>query len=169
MYADHRRVQRREFKDYQPLFMLINSLDIIDDATRRDFMCINGPVWLRFNEATKGAKERRITTLFLSNENNTFDELLFVGCDYVRRRQRHCRVLWRNPALCPPPSEHGLRHVCLELAGRSILTVKGLRPYMAILDSDTGAEHPSVGSLGTSTMDHLHAHPLSLQLQPVVD
>lgn len=68
--SPHQRLQRREFKDFQPLFMLINSLDIIDPATRRDFVCNLGPVWQRYNAATKGATARRITVLFLGDEYN---------------------------------------------------------------------------------------------------
>ncbi len=139
MYADHRRVQRREFKEYQPLFMLINSLDIIDNATRREFMCVNGPVWHRFNEATKGASQRRITALFLSNEQNAFDELLFVGCDYVRRRQHQCRPLWTGHALCTALGDSLVKRACLELAGRSVVRLGMLQPEPAVQSGRHGS------------------------------
>ncbi len=133
MYPSTRRVQRREFKDYPPVFMLLSNLDIIDDATRRDFACLIGQVWQRYNAATKGAKERRITALFLSNERNTFDELLFVGCDFVTRRQHHCLPLWSEHPLASGWSAAQMRIACIERAGRSVLHWRDLA-----LDSGAG-------------------------------
>lgn len=121
-----RRIQRREFKDYQPLFMLVNSLDCIDEATRREFICIHGPVWQRYNETTRRARERHITALFLSDENNFFQELLFVGCDARKGREHRCRVMWSHPAWCL--GEAMARHVCITLAGRSVLRESALWP-----------------------------------------
>ena len=121
-----RRIQRREFRDYQPLFMLINSLDFIDEAIRREFMCINGPVWQRYNEATRGARERRITALFLSDENNFFHELLFVGCDAIKGREHHCRVMWTHPTWAL--EETSARDACITLGGRSVLRWSHLYP-----------------------------------------
>ena len=128
MFDVHHRIQRREFSDYQPLFTLINSLDIIDEATRRDFIFKHGPVWQRYNEATKGAAQRRITVLFLGDEHNTFDELMFVGCDYVRRRQHHCQPLWNEHPSWPEPGPQLVRRACIEWAGRSVLHVSMLAP-----------------------------------------
>lgn len=122
MHERYPRIQRREFKDYQPLFMLINSLDVIDEATRRDFVCMQGPVWRRYNEATKGAKQRRITVLFLGDADNRFEELLLVGCDHVRRREHHCHRLWSGHALGSLLDDRAVRHLCCGLAGRSVLT-----------------------------------------------
>lgn len=121
-----RRIQRREFRDYQPLFMLVNSLDFIDGATRRQFMCIHGPVWQRYNETTRRASERRITALFLSDENNCFLELLFVGCDARKGREHRCRAMWSHPAWSL--DEAMARHACITLAGRSVLRESALWP-----------------------------------------
>jgi hypothetical protein len=121
MFERHQRIQRREFKDYQPLFMLINSLDIIDEATRRDFICMQGPVWRRYNEATKGAQHRRITVLFIGDQYNSFEELLLVGCDFVRRRQHCCKPLWTGHPWTASLDDAAVRHLCIGLAGRSVL------------------------------------------------
>ena len=121
------RIQRREFKDYQPLFMLINSLDVIDEVTRREFMCINGPVWQRYTEATRRTRERRITALFLSDENNLFHGLLFVGCDARRGREHHCCAMWCHPDWLL--DEAMARHACITLAGRSVLRASTLWPH----------------------------------------
>ncbi|MBL8301284.1 MAG: hypothetical protein JNM26_00765 [Ideonella sp.] len=129
-----RRIQRREFKDYQPLLMLVNSVDSVDAATRREFICINGPVWRRYNDTTRRSRERRITVLFLSNEDNTFDELLFVGCDALKRREHRCRVMWSHPEW--PVDDALARRACITLAGRSVLRVSSLWP--------TPHAHPSV-------------------------
>jgi hypothetical protein len=130
MFPDHQRIQRREYKDFQPLSLQIVNLDIVDPATRRDFICVVGPVWKRFNAATRGAKNRRITALFLSNEANTFDALLFVGCDYVRRRERHWNALWTaHPAFLGADSSL-VEHVCVNMGGRSVLTFGSLRPFL---------------------------------------
>ncbi len=126
-----RRIQRREFKDYQPLFMLLNGLDIIDEATRREFICIQGPVWQRYTEATKGAKARRITVLFLSNENNGFDELLVVACSSFRRRQHHTKCLWNQHPLAHGLDDAGLRHICHDLSGRSVVTWQAVQPWLS--------------------------------------
>lgn len=123
----YQRLQRREFKDFQPLFMLINSLDIIDAATRRDFVCKLGPVWQRYNAATKGAKARRITALFLGDEYNSFDALFLVACDYSRRRQHHCVTLWAGHPLAAGITEPALKHLCLGTAGLSVLNWPALR------------------------------------------
>lgn len=130
MPAIARRVQRREFKDYQPMLMLINSLDIIDEATRRDFMCVVGPIWQRYNAATKGARQRRITAYFLGDDTNSFDELLYIGCDWVSRRQHQWRTLWAGHPLCERLSEEAVRHFCVGLEGRSVLTLSGLLPVL---------------------------------------
>jgi hypothetical protein len=124
---NHQRLQRREFKDFQPLFMLINSLDIIDAATRRDFVCKLGPVWQRYNAATKGAKSRRITALFLGDGYNSFDALFLVACDYVRRRQQHCVPLWTGHPLAAGITEPALKHLCLGTAGLSVLDWPAIR------------------------------------------
>jgi hypothetical protein len=138
-----RRIQRREFKDYQPLFMLINSLDFIDDATRREFMCINGPVWRRYNDITRRARERRITALFLSDENNFFHELMFVGCDARKGREHRCRVMWNHPDW--PLDEVLARHVCITLGGRSVLRESALWPRRTSLVAErTNVCAPSV-------------------------
>jgi hypothetical protein len=121
-----RRIQRREFKDYQPLFMLINSLDFVDAAIRREFMCIHGPVWQRYNETTRRARERRITALFLSDDNNFFHELLFVGCDALKGCEHHCRVMWMHPTWAM--DEESARNACITLGGRSVLRWSNLFP-----------------------------------------
>lgn len=127
-----RRIQRREFKDYQPLFMLVNSLDFIDEATRREFICINGPVWRRYNEVTRRARFRRITVLFLSDEDNTFHELLFVGCDALKGREHRCRMLWRHPDWAVDDAV--ARTACVTLAGRSVIRTSSLWPSAAPVD-----------------------------------
>lgn len=126
MWTAEQRLQRREFKDYQPLFMLINSLDFIDESTRRQFACINGAVWRRYTELTKRSRQRRITALFLSDENNLFLDLLFVGGDCLKGREHRCGTLWADP-------DWGLddataHHLCIGLAGRSILYPSMLWP-----------------------------------------
>lgn len=121
-----RRIQRREFRDYQPLFMLINSVDSVDEATRREFICINGPVWRRYNDTTRRSRERRITVLFLSDENNRFHELLFVGCDALKRREHRCKVMWHHPDW--PVDDTLARQACIQFAGRSVLHVSSLWP-----------------------------------------
>ena len=138
-----RRIQRREFRDYQPLFMLVNGLDIIDEATRREFVCINGPVWRRYNDTTRGARFRRITVLFLSDEDNLFHELLFVGCDAFKRREHRCTTMWRHPDWAIDDSI--ARQVCITLGGRSVLRVSSLWPSTQELghqpSSPGAAEH----------------------------
>lgn len=120
------RIQRREFKDYQPLFMLIGNLDFVDEATRREFACISGPVWRRYTDATRRARQRRITALFLSDENNLFHDLLFVGCDALTRWEHRHWVLWNHPGW--PVDEAVARHACVTLAGRSVLRASSLWP-----------------------------------------
>lgn len=127
MWTTEQRLQRREFKDYQPLFMLINSLDFIDESTRREFVCIHGEVWRRYTELTKRSRERRITALFLSDENNLFHELLFIGCDALKGRDHRCRVMWSHPDW--PFDEPMARHVCIALGGRSVLRASALWPW----------------------------------------
>ncbi len=119
LWTAERRIQRREFRDYQPLFMLVNSLDFIDDATRREFTCIQGPVWRRYNETTRRARDRRITVLFLSDDNNRFEELLFVGCDAIKGRDHRCRAIWTHPNWAV--DDVVARWLCVGLAGRSVL------------------------------------------------
>ncbi len=130
-----RRIQRRELKDYQQLFMLMNSVDILDEGTRKDFICITGAVWKRYNEATKGASKRRITALFLSNDFNGFEELLFVGCDYERSRQHRCCTLWDDHTIGGWISQSCLTHVTTGLAGRTVLRLNAICP-------DNGVNRP---------------------------
>lgn len=126
MWTAEQRLQRREFKDYQPLFMLINSLDFIDESTRRQFACINGAVWRRYTELTKRSRQRRITALFLSDENNLFLDLLFVGGDCLKGREHRCGTLWADADW--RLDDATARHLCIGLGGRSILYPSMLRP-----------------------------------------
>ncbi len=119
-------IQRREFKDYQPLFTLINGLSGLDHAVKRDFGFKFGPVWVRYNEATKGAAQRRITALFLCDETGAFDELLWVGCDCVRQRSVVCAPLWSGHPLLPSLGEPVIHHLCVGMAGRSVLRLTSL-------------------------------------------
>lgn len=131
-WTPERRLQRREFKDFQPLFMLVNSLDIIDEPTRRDFVCLNGPVWKRYNETTRRSRQRRITVLFLSDEYNLFDTMLYVGCDCLKGREHRCRTLWTHPDW--RVDDTTARQLCIDLQGRSVLrpaSVPGLVPVDA--------------------------------------
>ena len=160
MFDRPQRIQRREFRDYQPLFMLINSLDIIDEATRRDFVCMQGPVWRRYNEATKGAKERRITVLFLGDADNSFEELLLVGCDFVRRRQRHCQRLWSRHPLGSRLDDAAVHQLCCGLAGRSVITWKEMDPWLQTLGPEPSSSPESfVEGHGRSLYTHVPALP----------
>lgn len=116
------RIHRREFKDYQPLLMLLQTLDIVDDDTRQDFACVTGAVWRAFTLATKGAQRRRLTALFAPDGLDGFASLLFVGCDFVRRRQHQSRALWSAPAWDPAPSDAAVARLCIGFAGRLVLT-----------------------------------------------
>lgn len=148
-WIPERRLQRREYKDYQPLFMLVNSLDIVDETTRRDFVCLNGPVWKRYTEATKRTRERRITVLFLSDEHNLFDALLFVGCDFLKSREHRVRTLWTNPAWCL--DDPTARQLCVDLQGRSVLrlsSLPGLRTVDTAVPAGTRVLLPERSSRG---------------------
>lgn len=126
MWTAERRLQRREFRDYQPLFMLINSLDFIDAATRRAFVCIHGEAWRRYTALTKRSRERRITALFLSGPGHVFQSMLYVGADCLKGREHRCATLWADPAW--PLDEATARHLCIGLGGRSILPLSTLWP-----------------------------------------
>ena len=160
----HHRIQRREFSDYQPLFTLINSLDIIDEATRRDFVFKHGPVWQRYNAVTKGAQRRRITVLFLGDETNSFEELLFVGCDCVKQRIHQCQILWSGHPLGALLDDAAVRHLCLGLAGRSVLTWAALLPCL-----QAGAHSPYGATAASSRSGGIAGSSRSLPINAVAD
>lgn len=139
------RIQRREYRDYQPVFMLLNSLAIIDEPTRRAFMCINGPIWQHYTVATKGASERRLTVMFLGNGHSVFDELLFVGCSWVRRRRQQALSLWSNHPLCQDLDDAAVHALCIELSGRSVLTLEVLQHLRQAADAGI-AYHPPLAA-----------------------
>lgn len=150
LWTADRRIQRREFRDYQPLFMLVNSLDFITEATRRDFTCIHGPVWRRYNETTRRARERRITALFLSDENNRFEELLFVGCDAKKGREHRCRTMWIHPQW--EADDIVARWLCVSLAGRSVLRGIEVWPtHWATPTAAAGAPLPALATVGVDS------------------
>lgn len=129
-HYDHRRIQRREFRDFQPLSLLVAEMDIVEPQARRDFLCITGPIWKRYNAATVRSAQRRLTALFLSNEANTFERLLFVGCDTVRRRRRSSQALWAAEPFAGLDAR-AVEHICIDLRGRSVITFGSLAPFMA--------------------------------------
>ncbi|GAP35987.1 hypothetical protein ABXN37_12610 [Piscinibacter sakaiensis] len=118
------RVQRREFRDYQPLSMMVAETAVLPAATRREFACVTGTVWRQYHTVTRRARDRRLTMLFLAGADQALTELLLVGCDCLRRGERQYRTLYVNPSW--PIDDALARRLCVDHDGRSVLPLSAL-------------------------------------------